>query len=161
MKKLLISFFAAVFISTLCSCSGWLDDCGPFDEGHTWEKKDHVFMVPFYPDSATRDTIIISMGYVREGVTPEIVYSTTLDSFRITTNVRGSYFHQAGADTIWKPSYQYDSGYRWLSLSYRYNPYIATKQPSQSPQCSPKMDHVEVQKVRIEVPQTIKYITFF
>lgn len=160
MKKLLIAPFLFALMMSITSCSGFPWECGPFDEGYTWEKKDHVFMVPFYPDSVKSDTLHLQITNLEKSAQRDIVYSSTLDSFRIITNIRGSYFDAPGTDTIWSPRYYYDFGSRvgWLSLNYMYHNYHIAKHHSQTPQCSPPFDDIDIQKLRIEVPKHIKYV---
>lgn len=159
MKKILTLLIAVVSIATLSSCSSWFDDCGPFDEGYTWEKKDHVFMVPYYHDSLGGDSLSIRVYYLSDGIEPEIVYSSSLDSFKITTDIRGSYFYSDGADSLWKPYYDYEWGYETLYLGYSVFEYTPAKQFSQTPQCSPPVNDIDVQKIRVEVPKNIRVIT--
>ena len=118
MKKLLISSIAAVFISALSSCSGWFDDCGPFDEGYNWEKKEQITSIPFYPDSLASDSItirLIDLGDSPDSV--KVIYSSTIDSFRVTADAFGTNFTTLGADTAWKPTYRYLWGIRQMDIN--------------------------------------------
>ncbi len=134
------------------------DSCGS-DEGYTWEKKDYVLMVPFYPDSLASDSVFVNFFPDLYHTTPQIVYSSSLDSFRITMDVKGAYFGFPGSDTIWKPSYDYYWGSKELRIDYWFDYATTLKQNAQTPQCTPAMDEVFVTKVRIEAPKTVKYVT--
>lgn len=158
MKNLLITPLLFTMMILMSSCSGLPWECGPFPEGYSWEKKDHVFMVPSYPDSLASDTIMIWVLSYGEAL-PSIVYSPVLDSFKITSDISGKNFWTAGADTMWKPTHEYRWAEKELLLDYWFTPNHNQTKSSQSPQCTPAPDdQVYVTKMKIEAPKTIKFV---
>ena len=148
--------FMSLQMGVLSSCESWL--CPDPDRGYTWEKKDYVLTVPFSPDSLATDSMYIKF-YVNGNLpSPEIIYSSILDSFRITTDVKGSYFYGGNEDSIWSPKYKYVWNLQMFVLDYFYLHHIQTVKNAQSPQCQPAQEVVEVTKLKIEVPRQIRRI---
>lgn len=158
MKYTILLFL--LFIAACCfnACESFF--CPDPDPGFTWEKKDYVFMVPFYRDSLGSDSLelLFFPGYRNQ--TPEILYSATLDSFRITTDIKASQFYEPNEDTAWSPIYDYSWKSKNLRLDYWFNHLISisTTKNTQSPQCDQMGYVIEITRLKIEVPRTLKYI---
>lgn len=157
MMKLLSLF---VILSTAI-CFNACDTCGSgAGDSYSIDKKGHVFMIPFHPDSLSGDSLKMNIFYVQEGVKKQIVYSSTLDSFRITTDVAGWSVYKTDAEN-WKPHYSYnwESKMLWVRYNDFYQNTIGPKS-SQTPQCDPTQNSSVVTAVKIEVPRTVKYVYF-
>ena len=156
MKNIIVFLTNITVALSLSSC--WLtDNCGPFEEGYYWEKKNDVTFIPFYPDSLASDSITINYtDWEYESDSVEVVYSSTLDSFKVTADAYGSNFITPGADTSWEPiySYSYSKGQMSISMT-NYKPKNNPKN-TQTPQCSPfPAEHLTISNVVIEAPRTI------
>ena len=137
------------------------DTCGSgAGDYYSIDKKGHVFMIPYYPDSLSGDSLSLSVFYVQEGVKKQVVYSSTLDSFRITTDIAGWSLSKTEADN-WKPHYSYDWVNKKLWVDYHFSAYNIKPKNAQTPQCTPAENSVVVTAVKIEVPKTLKNIYIY
>ncbi|HEY6171787.1 MAG TPA: hypothetical protein VIX80_05980 [Candidatus Kapabacteria bacterium] len=152
-----------ILLSLLFAAACCFNACESFfcpdpDPGFTWEKKGYVLTVPFSPDSLAADSLYIKLYVDGNLPSPEIIYSSTLDSLRITTDVKGSYFYGGSEDTIWSPKYKYVWNLQALVLDYFYLHQLQTMKNGQTPQCEPAQQVVEVTKLKIEVPRQVRRI---
>jgi hypothetical protein len=154
-----ITILLFLFFLAAC-CFNACDTCGSGStDTFSIDQKGHVFMIPFYPDSLSGDSLEMSVFfYFQEGVKKQVVYSSTLDSFRITADIAGWSLSKTEADN-WKPSYSYNWVDKRLRVHYNdFHPYIIEQKNSQTPQCTPAENSAVVTSVKIEVPRTVKSV---
>ena|SRR5688572_12633149 len=158
MKTSTTILFIAIIGCWFCSCEP-ADTCGPFPQGYDWEKKNTLLTIPFYPDSLKMDTLRISVEASNFPSDSKILYSSAIDSFQITSDVVGSNYMTAGADTLWKPTFQYRWSENKLILSYNGDISIIKRKNSQDPQCTPpRTDYISITRLLIVVPKTISVV---
>lgn len=155
MRTVLLTYMVFLVIG-LSSCDSWF--CPDAEPGYTWEKKDYTLTVPFYPDSLGTDSLYIKFYVDNTLPLPEIIYSSTLDSFRITTDVKGSYFYGERQETLWYPKYDYTWSSEMLRLDYSFLHRILAAKNVQLPQCEPAQEVVEITRLKVEVPRQIRRI---
>ncbi len=150
----------ALFLLTLVALSQSACDSNDY-YGYDWEKKNTILKVPVVLDSLRGDTLnvrILSWGL---DTVPKVIYSSTLDSFVITADIKGENFSKPGADTLWKPGYEYEWHNSRLTLNYLGDIMKIERKNSQTPQLTPFPENlIIIEKMQIEVPKSVKQINY-